>query len=535
MVGVAGKSQACNTCKRRRVKCDLRRPTCFRCEKANITCAGYERDHIFINCTPTQRSLTAASVIAEAKLEDSKQRLLPVYEEDVRSLIFQATNPSSCLPVEFRRNAAKLLRKIYCPEKHWHAMGSACAWLGYLDVLTEESQALDLAILAFCVVQTQLTKTSSFSLEEGLQFYSDALRHHRTDLQDEHKRSRDESLATITVLTTCELFANPIDLPWRVHALGIAEILRLRAQSGPQTRTWNRLSSRLRLVCILDSLTKEQPRFRSSGEWLAMSRNVYSQPVDRLLDIITNVPATFGQCNALMDGAHPEQQDNEMTSIIKELIGVVNQIHHWQNRTKFDGSRIPYWAVLSQIHNPADDKYPTKLFPFALEFDSLDSAIMFSFTWSACLQIFNKIIHIHRWFSSYAAYLPGLQETFGHVMQQDLQTTSTDESDYMDPNKISIYFIKAEADKLGRLLCQCVEYCFRTDVGTLGPQSFRYPQWTMRQFFRQNAGYERELEWALQIKYVSGPRLYDKLELMEFEDNPRPMSYITEKELIGHI
>ena len=31
----------CWTCRSRKIKCDLRRPTCFRCEKANLECAGY--------------------------------------------------------------------------------------------------------------------------------------------------------------------------------------------------------------------------------------------------------------------------------------------------------------------------------------------------------------------------------------------------------------------------------------------------------------------------------------------------------------
>jgi hypothetical protein len=221
-----------------------------------------------------------------------------------------------------------------------------------------------------------------------------------------------------------------------------------------------------------------------------------------------------------MDDPHPEQRDYEMASIVKEFIGVVNQMHIWQLQTKVDGPIIPYWAVLSQIHNPADDKYSTKLFPFALEFDSLDSAIMFSFTWSIHLQIFTKIIQIHRWFDSHGALLPGLHDVFGHNGQQNLQSPSAGTSYYMNPYKISISFIKAEADKLGRLLCQCIGYCYRTDMGTLGPQSCRYLLWVTRQFFRQNAGYERELEWALQIKDVTGPGLHDRLDLMEFEDNP---------------
>ena len=127
----------------------------------------------------------------------------------MRSLISQATDPAPYLPVEFRRNAVKLLEKIYIPQSRsagcLPAVGSTYDWFWSLNALTENSQALDHSILAFCVVQTYLTKTSSVSLEEGLQFYSEALRYHRTDLEDEQKRYRDEFFATIIVLTTCEV------------------------------------------------------------------------------------------------------------------------------------------------------------------------------------------------------------------------------------------------------------------------------------------------------------------------------------------
>ena len=217
-----------------------------------------------------------------------------------------------------------------------------------------------------------------------------------------------------------------------------------------------------------------------------------------------------------MDDPHPEQRDYELARIVKEFIGVINKMYSWQHRTNLR----PYSAVLSQTHNPADDKYPTKLFPFSLEFDSLDSAILFSFTWAIYLQVFNKLIHIHQWFHNRAAYLPALRELFGHDVQQDLQTTFFTDLYYMNPDMVSISFLNAEADRLSRLLCQCIGYCYRADMGTIGPQSCRYLQWVMRQFFRQNIGYERELEWVLQIKYMTGPGLHEQLNLMEFEDNP---------------
>ncbi|EPE06633.1 transposase tc1-like protein [Ophiostoma piceae UAMH 11346] len=43
MVGVPGRSNGCNTCRRRRVKCDEAKPLCARCIKGGFQCQGYER------------------------------------------------------------------------------------------------------------------------------------------------------------------------------------------------------------------------------------------------------------------------------------------------------------------------------------------------------------------------------------------------------------------------------------------------------------------------------------------------------------
>ncbi|KAJ4861270.1 fungal zn(2)-Cys(6) binuclear cluster domain-containing protein [Trichoderma breve] len=51
MVGVAGRSKACTTCKARHVRCDARHPTCGRCEKGGFQCQGYRRPLRFINST----------------------------------------------------------------------------------------------------------------------------------------------------------------------------------------------------------------------------------------------------------------------------------------------------------------------------------------------------------------------------------------------------------------------------------------------------------------------------------------------------
>ncbi|KAK8166365.1 hypothetical protein IWX90DRAFT_432607 [Phyllosticta citrichinensis] len=52
MVGVPGRSKGCHTCRRRHVKCDERKPTCFRCERAGYVCQGYKKTIRFLFQNP---------------------------------------------------------------------------------------------------------------------------------------------------------------------------------------------------------------------------------------------------------------------------------------------------------------------------------------------------------------------------------------------------------------------------------------------------------------------------------------------------
>ncbi|PYH45571.1 Zn(II)2Cys6 transcription factor domain-containing protein [Aspergillus saccharolyticus JOP 1030-1] len=52
MVGVAGQSKGCNTCRARKIACDQQRPECARCTRSPRACGGYERDRVFVRVQP---------------------------------------------------------------------------------------------------------------------------------------------------------------------------------------------------------------------------------------------------------------------------------------------------------------------------------------------------------------------------------------------------------------------------------------------------------------------------------------------------
>lgn len=116
---------ACHTCRRRRVKCDERRPTCERCEKGNHECEGYQRNRVWID--------EGARTVRLARREKPWEYL----EDDGQSKDLNQDIPATLGLEAFRQNIyvsyllAKLFRGgIMCIDWNWlrsHAEDSGSA------------------------------------------------------------------------------------------------------------------------------------------------------------------------------------------------------------------------------------------------------------------------------------------------------------------------------------------------------------------------------------------------------------------------
>ncbi|OAA70209.1 Zn(2)-C6 fungal-type DNA-binding domain protein [Akanthomyces lecanii RCEF 1005] len=262
MVGVAGRSKACLDCKRRRVKCDLTEPRCLRCSRAKIHCQGYKLETIWVNRTLEQPGLTAAAAIAgAARLPQSPgQRRLHLLNQ----LKLECASPARD-PLQFRCRALQVLDGIYTPYLSLEgAYPSAVLWLEAIGEMKEGCDALDQSLLAFCAIQIRVVGENSISYDDTVQLYNHALRNVIEDLA-QGKGAREETLAAIIALSTCELFLFVKDQSLSIHAHGISEILRHRDVMQP-SRYWDRLVVRMCLICIVGGLTHGRALALAPGE-----------------------------------------------------------------------------------------------------------------------------------------------------------------------------------------------------------------------------------------------------------------------------
>ncbi|ORX96166.1 hypothetical protein BCR34DRAFT_497951 [Clohesyomyces aquaticus] len=497
MVGVAGKSKACHECKRRRVKCGFERPTCTRCARARLQCSGYSHRTFFINKTLADPSASAPDVLANKKhgrLNRPFSRAIQAQLDDLVNLAKESTTS----PSRFRLAAFCLLQKTYLPNpivadaNQSHAAPEI--WFRAVCELEDSCPVLDHALIAFCTIQVYVSKTGTVSYDEASEKYNTTLRHLSTALHSEENARLEYVLAAILVLSTCELFFFPTDNGLRVHVQGISDVLGLMKRSTDVPKIiWIRLWSRLRVISVLQQLTGGQRDSVSATQWKELLPDVMNlDPLDQLIDIACELTQILDVATKVSPACRSGDAD-EVESAAMPFWSILRDIHAWQSSLCAASPEPLYRAVSSKLNNPSDDTHNTKLFPFALEFSSSQTATHFVASWAFQL-------HIH-------TILQCLLEE--HRNAEAVHSQLTDLFQSFDG-------FQHESHKLARLLCQSVEYCYRIEMGTFGLQTMVYPQWVMRQFFARY-GSRREIQWCNNIGNMSGVGTRCGIKLMVFQ------------------
>ncbi|KAF2762426.1 hypothetical protein EJ05DRAFT_533985 [Pseudovirgaria hyperparasitica] len=486
MVGVAGKSKACHDCKRRRVKCDFERPACRRCAKAGIECSGYAQEVVFVNRSIDNPTVSAPSVLARSKIQS--------IQEELDELVSLSQTPESS--VRFRAGVFKLLQKLYLPQPEVESDTSDhCApftWFRAVCELEKPCLTLNHALVSFCTVQVLVTNTGNVTREQAWERYHETLGYLSAALNDNDPSRYVHILASILVLSTNELFLCPTDDGMRVHVQGIADLLRLRkgcSHVSPEIRA--RLFSRLRIISVLQQLTCHQPGPVSPSRWASlMAGDTALDPLDTLFDIASRLPRTLASASHLFSQSKPlvpsQPPKEDIFAVTTSLWSTLRDIYTWQDTIRSSSPTPPYTAVPSRLTNPSDTRHGTPLFPFALEFRSIQIATLHVCSWGFQL---HTLLIISRLSSSFHSSVP--------------PAGPSGSTDPLSSPFLPLHSVCDEADKLARLLCQSIEYCHRVEMGTFGPQTMVYSQWVLRHYFGWR-GAVREAEWCAEVERMRG-------------------------------
>ncbi|KAG5772242.1 hypothetical protein H9Q69_004557 [Fusarium xylarioides] len=500
MVGIS-RSKACADCRRRRVKCDLTSPRCQRCTKAGIICRGIRNTPtLWVHRTPTQPNVSALSVI-QSQQQTNWLSLLQRMRSQINS------KEAYDVPT-FRSQALSIAVSIYFPQGRYTTSeedhsSTPSSWLKAVCNMEGPSEALDYSLVAFVAIQIRLSGEVGVSYDEAIELYNHALSKviHVLDCPCVLGRN-DESIAAIVILSTCELFLFHASTSWNAHAQGVSEILRHRSVPDTNTASWNDLCRRLCVICVIQALSQKKPLnlepklWREHiGPWAA------PESFGALLDMTIDIPSVMAEAYALASSL--EANGERLSRYIDLLTEKFYLLENWRvlvHRNIAARNQTPlFWSVPSRASNPADDGYPDKLFPFALMFSSVEAASPWILGSSIMLDILETILLLR-----------------AKVESMGVSTSLGKSNDSYTGNDLPN---QADADHIARMLCQSVEYCYRSENGTFGPQITCNAQATLLGYFA-GRGMKRELEWCRGIKYMTGPGTSFGIDLMQFKPPP---------------
>ncbi|KAI1627516.1 hypothetical protein EDD37DRAFT_606323 [Exophiala viscosa] len=250
MVGIPGKSKACNTCRKRKIGCDLARPECGQYIKAKRHCEGYERETTFLNRTiygwesraapkraASSKPLIVDSCWTEAAADQkSFKSYSPVPQSEVsdethtRRLI-SAIDPSRL----YREKLLGSFLQDYLPLTEQSVPldpASSFSWLQAATSLAEPGKVLANSLSGLALTRIGRKSGDQHLLSQGLAFHGQALRELQKALCDAELARRDETLAAVKTLALQETYENTINMhSWTAHERGVRQLYRLR---GPE-------------------------------------------------------------------------------------------------------------------------------------------------------------------------------------------------------------------------------------------------------------------------------------------------------------
>jgi hypothetical protein len=116
----------------------------------------------------------------------------------------------SCSPVAFRCQAWEILKALYLPhiqfsKEIYLSTTTPYSWVPVVCEMSLESRVLDRSLLAFCAIQVYIAEPWSIPLDLASHLYNEALSELAQNISYTEEQNKDETLAAIVVLSTCEV------------------------------------------------------------------------------------------------------------------------------------------------------------------------------------------------------------------------------------------------------------------------------------------------------------------------------------------
>ncbi|KAE8554647.1 hypothetical protein TMatcc_005795 [Talaromyces marneffei ATCC 18224] len=244
MPNIGRPSRDCNSCRKRRIKCDLKYPECGQCLRKRWSCSGYRKDSDVLFRTETLISFP------DNQSKDRRKKQIQQIQQRENGVSFkkQEDFDSSAKGLSPYRKQIMIHDQL---SENWdnHFIPLALAGLrisadmpltmlnAISNIISQNDHESPLYKALNAVGYTFLARTnpSKNTLAQRIKAYRNALTAVNSTLRDSQKCRTNTTLLTVWVLGLYEFLADPTNAGWHIHSQGLINLFRLRGSENYAT------------------------------------------------------------------------------------------------------------------------------------------------------------------------------------------------------------------------------------------------------------------------------------------------------------
>ncbi|CAG9945559.1 unnamed protein product [Clonostachys rosea f. rosea IK726] len=369
MVGVPGKSKGCETCRHRRVKCDLQRPACGRCLRTNRTCPGYERGLIFVNNAP--RETKGGQAVFRPKQYVRENVLVSRVRAKTSS-----SSPLRLLPPGLATSASEqhLIGSFwssYLPNGRLATdeviKFSMYGWTTVVDELYHKTPMVRLALCACALGLRGLGEKDPRLLQKSYQMYGKTLSSLQRCIREPESQQRHVVLTTLKLCFLYEIWLGAKDegtpqfASWVAHVNGNTAFI-LSCDPGMFLHGHaHRMFADCRFESVVIATLTRQPTALSTSRWKEIPwKCLPKTPRDRLVDIMLDFPEITTEVSRLDLTTKEFDQLFQREKLIEKCWSIIRDLRRWEDTwgaeaVEFATNRVNTESSPEPPHFPSED------------------------------------------------------------------------------------------------------------------------------------------------------------------------------------
>ncbi|KAJ5678729.1 hypothetical protein N7462_006973 [Penicillium macrosclerotiorum] len=496
MGGTPYQSKGCNTCRRRKVKCDEAKPECMRCLKNGHVCTGYERNYVFIH-----NSIEYDKILFRRSRDPVKKGTSQAVESSLpkTQLDISHFNVNSGVRTQFVANF------IDCFEPSAEIRDGKGAAVTHLQdtfpLFVSSSLVLDKAITALSAAFLAKRQHDPDLLVYSTRLYGEALQIVHSRIQSGRKCGQDSLFATVIFQLYELINSSPLGFrAWLAHVQGSNAILAQYESPNPPSVSEHLFCRQLKFVTVCDAIGMRKSVYSYNQFWRAPPvENPWRQPVDDILDLIIKCSELIEQIDVLIHHGVPRllQDQNTAKVLLSRGLSLRDQLDYSYGEMQ-EKLGTPWSSPhQSSFWTDLDHSIPQYLFSSVIEFPSLTCAESHLLWWTTFILLYplinDLLIFLGRSRNSVSLTIWDVTSLDREIPSHVIWPSGSPES------------LVDVAEHYADLICRSAKFLVQPETKAMGAQILLAPFSQATQFFHSQGATEKH-RWCQSVFMVL-PRL----------------------------